>query len=293
MQTYWNTSILQNLFLAVLKYFIMGTFFRVIYTKILYRIPLKYLLIILAVVAVCIASFSNAWLVKTSYQAYVWSQNDKTYVNNSCDMICINPNWSTCNDIDLAFNLNHWRYAWSIHWWWDIGSTYWFCSSEHTVYFSSFDWCSFTIDCYNFTEYTSLQCQTEYSLIPISEVDSSYCESNNLCSSSECPDNPNVWTSNLYINDVFHPWAFNVIVNIPEEIDRDYAYTNSWSNFNLDVVWYNQDTEYIESLIDINSYKPTSEDFTSVFSLFWEYWWLLVACLFVILLFYFIKRPFK
>lgn len=144
-------------------------------------------------------------------------------------------------------------------------------------------------------QYTSLQCQTEYNLIPISSVDSEYCENNNLCSSSDCPIytwDLTPWVSNVYINDVFHPWAFNVIINIPEEIDRDYAYTNSWSNFNLDVVWYNQDTEYINWLIDINNYKPTSDDFSKVFWLFSNYWWLLVACLFVILVFYFVKKLF-
>lgn len=141
---------------------------------------------------------------------------------------------------------------------------------------------------------SSYECQSEYNLIPIDEVDSAYCESNNLCTSSSDPiDCPNVWVSNLFINDVFHPWAFNVIMNIPEEIDRDYAYTNSWSNINIDVVWYNQDTEYINSLIDINDYKPNSDDFSKVFGLFDRYWWLLIACLFIILVFYFVKKIFK
>ena len=82
-------------------------------------------------------------------------------------------------------------------------------------------------------------------------------------------------------------------MNIPEEISWDYAYTSSGYNFNLDIEWYNQDTEYINWLIDVNSYQPTSEDFTSVFSLFGNYWWLLVACLFIILIFYFVKKAFK
>lgn len=140
---------------------------------------------------------------------------------------------------------------------------------------------------------SSMQCQTEYNLIPINEVDSSYCESNNLCPAWWTPsDCPNVWVSNLFINDIFHPWAFNVIMNIPSEIDRDYAYTNSWNNINIDVVWYNQDEEYINAWIDTNNYKPTSSDFTNIFSNFSQFWGLLIATLFVILVFYFIKKMF-
>lgn len=143
------------------------------------------------------------------------------------------------------------------------------------------------------SQYTSLECQTEYSLIPINDVDSAYCESNNLCSSSDSPiDCPNVWVSNLFINDIFHPWAFNVIMNIPSEIDWDYAYTNSWNNINIDIVWYNQDEEYINAWIDTNNYKPTSSDFTNIFTKFSGFWGLLVATLFVILIFYFIKKIF-
>ena len=142
--------------------------------------------------------------------------------------------------------------------------------------------------------YTSQQCQTAYSLIPISSVDSSYCTSNNLCPSWWTPsDCPNVWVSNLFINDIFHPGAFNIIMNIPEEISRDYAYTNSWYNFNLDIEGYNVDYEKMQSVIDNQSYIPTEEDFQNIIAILTPYTKIIVFFVFLFIVWAWIKKPFK
>ena len=242
--------------------------------------------------------FEGAWV-----QIWFKTSNSATSVNDNPYMI-----WS---DWD-------WKYVCLVKWsnvnYMGI-KAYW---SNYSVYWDYF----YLNDLLNsdLPIMTSQDCQTQYSLIPISSVDQNYCITNfpliptssvdqaycinnfpviaitwvnqDYCVNNNlCPVNT-AWVSNVYINDIFHPWAFNVVINIPEEIDWDYAYTNSWYNLNLDVVWYNQDTEYINSLITTNNYQANSDDLAWVFGLFWDFWSLLVVCLFVILLFYFIKKLF-
>lgn len=146
------------------------------------------------------------------------------------------------------------------------------------------------------SQYTSLECQSEYSLIPISSVDSNYCENNNLCSSSwwgECESW--TWDSNwsaLYINDIQHLWKPIISIDIPEEIDRDYLSTDS--QFNVDIIGYNVDYEKINTLVDLQSYKPSSDDFTKLISdnlpLILKY---LVIVLFLFFVYKGIKKPFS
>lgn len=128
------------------------------------------------------------------------------------------------------------------------------------------------------------------------EIDTNYCVWNWLCPSE-------VWTwdwedfswdlqySNLYINNILHPWKQNIFVDIPDYITRDY--NSTWDDFNLYVgSWY--DVEYIESIININSYRPSSEDFTNIFV---SWLTLVFPYIFVLLLIVFIwkllKRIFK
>lgn len=273
----------------------------IVFRRIIYSIPLKLLLLLLAIFGVLFACFSSAddlwinlWKEKTN-----WWTTTRDY--SQFDRICV-----------LTYNSSNTVSEFSV-WWWTIQNT---CNWNLNQYDFNIDssccsvWWNLTLYSKNsWTDFyvlginlinenscplmSSLQCQTEYNLIPISSVDQNYCTTNNLCPAWTPSDCPNVWVSNLYINDIFHPGAFNVIMNIPEEIDWDYAYTNSWQNFNIDVVWYNQDFEKIEWWINTNNYKPTSEDFTKIFTSFSSFWWLLIACLFVILVFYFIKKMFK
>lgn len=127
-----------------------------------------------------------------------------------------------------------------------------------------------------------------------SEIDTNYCVWNWYCP-NECWS----WTdfsgdlafSNLYINNILHPWKENIFVDIPDYITWDYS-TDTWS-FNL-YVWSWYDVDYINSIIDINSYRPDSDDFTNIFvswlTLIFPY---IVVLLFVVFVWKMLKRIFK
>lgn len=78
----------------------------------------------------------------------------------------------------------------------------------------------------------------------------------------------NIWTweynrSALFINNIQHLWKPIINITIPEEIDWDYTWNEN--SFDLTVKWYAVDSDYIQWVIDINSYTPTSEEFTETF----------------------------
>lgn len=113
-----------------------------------------------------------------------------------------------------------------------------------------------------------------------------------------CSNSTNTWScetwnnwSALYINDIQHLWKPNIFITIPEEIDWDY--TSEWDDFDLDIVGYNVDTEYIDWIIRTQNYKPTTEDFTKLVWLLAPYTKILVFLLFVFLIWAWIKKPFK
>jgi len=273
----------------------MKTFLNVLYRRILYKIPLKLLLVLLAVFGLLFACFSSALTLNSSDYPWQFIFNLRSVQWN----VDISPAWKwiTCVNLD--------RDSWGTFYDWENTYTFqnWntYCTDSSTVkintnwyyaYYWYFFWDSFMKQFY--PDYTSQQCQSEYNLIPINEVDSAYCESNNLCSSSWSPtDCPNVWVSNVFINDLFHPWAFNIVMNIPEEIDWDYAYTNSWENMNIDVFGYNVDYEKIQSVVDLQNYKPTDEDFTEIIWILAPYSKIIIFFVVLFSLWAMIKKPFK
>lgn len=143
------------------------------------------------------------------------------------------------------------------------------------------------------SQYTSLECQQEYSLIPVSSVDQNYCVSNNLCPASEggeCSSWDVSWSA-LYINNVQHLWGAIIRVDIPEEISRDYE---QWTGeFDLDVVWYNVNYEAIQDKIDLQNYKPSQEDFNNVIWVLAKYMPLIVILIWFVVIVAIIKNSFK
>ena len=277
-------------------------------------------MILFAVVALFIASFSNAEFVVNNYNKTIYTnQNNFIYFSdysnptylciqniNNCKIdwwIHTSPTNNTSSQVmfrdTLASGITPPLYCitQSSDWFYInivprssscVIKVVWISNSDYTkAQCKSTYWLIEDSECVGMT---SLECQTQYSLIPISSVDSSYCQSNNLCPS--CPVCPEVssWFSNVYINDIFHPSAFNIIINIPEEIDWDYAYTGSWTNLNIDVVWYNVDYTYINDIVDTQNYKPSWEDLTNIVSSVLP---LFVPGLVIILLIYFIFRFIK
>lgn len=97
----------------------------------------------------------------------------------------------------------------------------------------------------------------------------------------------NNWSA-LYINDIQHNSAGTINITIPEEISRDY--TNENDLFELNVEWYNVDTEYIEWIINNQNWKPNVDNFNQLIS------WLIplfIPWLVIILFIYFVFKLLK
>lgn len=97
--------------------------------------------------------------------------------------------------------------------------------------------------------------------------------------------------SQIFVNNIEFPSQPLINVNIPDYITWVYTWSD-WI-FTLDVgTWY--DVDYINSIIDINSYRPDSWDFTNIFvsglGLIFPY---IIFGLFLLFMWKLIKRIFK
>ena len=260
--------------------------------------------------------------------------------------LCIKFIQSNLMTTDWGPTRNYQGQPWTVYrtWWNWIGDWKYTCtyvSSDPYLNWNSPDWINtFDIEYFILEDLmatplplmSSLQCQSEYSLIPLSSVDSNYCSSNWLCpsyyvnlsytnsnnsSSALISDDIDliVWTwitvdetespsvfrfdwdfwlwgwSALYINDIQHVGAPIINITIPEEFNRDYTWTDD--QFDLDVKWYNVDTDYIDWIITKQTTLPNNTDFSNIISwlipLFIP-WLVIIACLYFI--FRFIKKVF-
>ena len=220
-----------------------------------------------------------AWnnLLSNSIVPQVWTPAIFSY-----DFSTYSPsNWNACLWIPFLFQGNCENYSnWTLHYscifsWDRILSAWWSCP-----------------ECPECPEVNTWEILSWYILE--SEIDINYCVWNWLCP-NECWS----WTdfswdlvfSNLYINSILHPWKSNIFVEIPDYITWDYS-TDTWS-FNL-YVWSWYDVDYINSIIDINSYRPDSKDFTDIFvwglTLITPY---IVICLFFFIVWKLLRRIFK
>lgn len=98
------------------------------------------------------------------------------------------------------------------------------------------------------------------------------------------------WSA-LYINEIQHESAPLISITIPEEFDWDYSWTEE--EFDLDIKWFNVDTEYIDWIITTQKTLPNNTDFNNTIS------WLipifipwLVIIIFLLFIFRFIKKIF-
>ena len=104
----------------------------------------------------------------------------------------------------------------------------------------------------------------------------------------DCPESN---YCNLTINWIDHGHTSFVNVDIPSEISRDYTW--DWVNFDIDISWYNVDSQYMEDILAVQNYTPTDEDFTTLITEWLpKFGILLFVCLFVILVFYMFKKIF-
>lgn len=263
-------------------------------------------LLSLFVVLFWFIGFSSAWTVEynfwqinfvnqNSYAKYQWFIFSEWLVSKTSDnynySVCFDwlPNWYDWNVVfcENSISPSNCAYVWLLNDW---------CRSSSSLFNSNkliFIWLAIWYNAYtisawtvipNFTmsitsdafnsnssNYTSEECQSEYSLMPIDSCNSEYCELNWLCEVIWWS-----WSSTLYINDVRHESAPFIYVNIPEEFKRDYL---TWEQeFTINVEWLNGDQDYINWIIDVNSYRPSSEDFTQTFV-----WWLTLIFPYIII----------
>ena len=235
-------------------------------------------------------TFSNVnWF--TSQNFIFWVINISSSKSISTSFInsfnnCVVSEWAVCS----YNNINQWyKMLWLVFWpttnITDSFSFDWSC----VIDWNNIKWestCPTCPECEVCTpQYTSSECQSEYNLIPISDIDSEYCTINDLCEFT--------WSySNIYINDIWFPSKPFIYLSIPDTINWDYTW-NSWS-MSVDVWDYNVDTDYIDWLVAMNTYQPTSEDFTNVFvgglTLIFPYIFIALLILFIRKL---VKRIFK
>lgn len=283
---------------------------------------MKKFLLSLLLICLWIVNFSSASLTYTWY--VTWDTLPWNSVIVSISVPYVYHYWHTVSSSSLRCSFT-WNVSgvYYVFWnndrsnnsfvfsaWWSTNRT--FNNELSTVYFFSSStavndfvfWYDCTIDTVydvvgcDYSDYelksniTESYCTNLYNnLIPVENVDQNYCLNNHLCPSYDCPTNTwDLQWSALFINNIQHVGAPLINISIPEEIEWDYSWSSS--QFDLDIVWYNVDTEYVEWIIDVQNYVPTSSDFTRIFWLFGNYAWLLVSCLFIIIFFYFIKKLF-
>ena len=140
----------------------------------------------------------------------------------------------------------------------------------------------------------SSQCDYSWYILE-SEITTWYCETRfNLIEPSDCPNSSWSWEimwSSFRVNNFQVMGGRNIYLYIPEWLDWDYTYVDE----NLQIEVENEgDEEYIQGIIDINSYRPSSEDFTNIFvsglTLIMPY---IVVVLFIIFVWKLIKKIFR
>lgn len=262
---------------------------------------MKKLFLTIVLVLFWFINFSNAWNLSSSFQITTLAKNssssfsfwDKNWVCLLIDSAITN-HWVKVNIWWVNYNIPStnwvwdWVYCWSGSWNFTVSNT---VSATRPLLVFHFNYnCPVCDVCQS--QYTSLECQQEYNLIPLLSVDENYCVDNWLCPVNDCP----VWTwywnwSALYINNIQHLSAPIINVDIPEEFDWDYS--NDSGEFNLDIKGYNVDTDYIAWIITTQNSKPTNEDLnniiTNVIPLFVPW---LVIILFIYFVFRFLKKIF-
>lgn len=260
-------------------------------------------------------NFSCAWVILSWWRSSYWTNWQYSYYLTSSLWNCFFVSSSVCawNNLKVYssdVNNNIWDYLF------DLSTTKYYCVSDEYVVFKNNrdNYLSCTVYTFNldnswwwnscdYSEYESQistlswslsTCQWLYSSL---ESDYDLLSWNYLiCTSDLNTCIQNWWSSwsgefqwsSLYINNNQFLWNKNIFVNIPQEIN--YSYSNTWDNAEIDIVWYNVDTEYIEWIIDIQTNKPDKVDLNNIIT------WLIplfVPWFGIILFIYFVFRLIK
>lgn len=148
------------------------------------------------------------------------------------------------------------------------------------------------------SDVTKSYCTNKFStLIDESDITSWYCETEfGLIDPENCPVSS--WTGDVqwsafFVNSHQIQGASNIYLYLPDFLNWDYTYLNSWSSLEIEVE--NQwDEDYIKWLISVETFHPSSEDFTQSFT------WILtllmpyiIITLFILFIWRLVKRIFK
>ena len=218
-------------------------------------------------------NFSNVqiWTSYTSVAKLNWTHEIKSccvkFTNYNHERLSIgfsmNPNWVPVRMFEYA---NNWIYVCL-----DYYADWYLIAYSDTPKW--FDWDVFVLSDLLTTpipKLTSIQCQTEYNLIPVEEITANYCKLNfNLIDPMECPLNQWTWTivrSNLMINDIPYAQNQNINVFIPDFLAWNIAFNDF--NTTIEVEWYNADEEYIENVINQEKLTPTNKDIEDMLTWF-------------------------
>lgn len=233
------------------------------------------------------SSVSAWWLYTAVGSVLCWR-----FTTNSC-----NNNWTI---LDENWNYLADMYDWPIMciWTWQSFKNNTSSSCNFRSYWGWSTWefggsCPTCPDCPTCEEqYTSQECQQEYSLMPISSCNSEYCWLNWLCPVTTWSDCTWSVMSELYINWINHLWAPIINISIPYEQVWDYSYT--WDYMNIVISWENSvDYEYMDNIIRTQNSKPNTVDFNNIVSVLLPKFipWLVII-LFILFIFRFIKKIF-
>ena len=233
------------------------------------------------------SSFDNSyWIylncISTEWNAWILFVNSNNSVLGTYNTTC-HPDWVQ----SINFSVPSWTVWFYVVWQSNspiVASIRDNNASQSSFYFRWMWWsCPDCPDCPS--QYTSEECQSEYSLMPIWSCDSEYCELNWMCGVSW------TWLSELYINWINHLSAPEINLLIPLEYQWDYLYT--WDILNINISWYNVDYEYIDNIIRTQNSTPNDTDLNNIVSgltpLFVPW---LVLILFILFVFRFIKKIF-
>ena len=283
------------------------------------------LVLILSFFWVSFTSATNTFLNNfENYLIATW------YVENTRTSNTAFTIYENTDQVDENFCLKIKNFSWNansnrafIYWWWTQPNNstlsvqvftpyYWldwnfFCSWWNKQYFNvvAYAQTSFDYEIYdlwsflnaNNNNYTSLQCQTEYNLIPIEDVTKNYCEVNfDLIDPLDCPSSPSwsgdVSRSALYIDNVQYSGSPNIYININDLLEYSMTYVSGSAV--VDVNGYSYDTWYMADILTIQEYHPTTEDFTTSFVSFLTFALpYVVVILFVVFVRKLIRKIFK
>lgn len=234
-----------------------------------------------------------------NYRIVLWNSTDYKYY--------FSDYWLWCNQTtDFTDTISVYTSSWEfiswltpslcIVWWWN--GVYLYENAENTernfymryinIPFERFGGCPSCPSTWDILSWYILE----------SDITQNYCEVEfGLITPENCPSYWSwEWTweimwSSFYVNDEQILGGANIYLTIPDYLKWDYTYVDQ----DLEIDVENEgDEEYIQGIIDINSYRPTSEDFTDIFvsglTLVMPY---IVIILFIVFVWKLIKRIFK